>query len=193
LENHETITIRGNQTMTQTQPTVDRFIKIISRTTSPFIPEAQQAFTMGLGLMASEGFTWEGLKQFINPDNKQYFKTFFTMGNQTWEEKEKPRTKKTHFTTDPFGFCHHVNPFTNEEFKGKNTVILEAAKQAEGFTSNKWATFLGWTQNGYSLAGTKSKARIEKWKVFQDKNGKDVPRLVKTYAMFNGDQATPIN
>lgn len=168
-----------------------RFIKIISRTTSSFSPEAEAAKHMGLGMMLSMKISWEDLKAQVTPDNSKFFKAFFVMSDQPWEEKDSPKPEPKHYSTHDWeadfdGTIRHYNPFTNVDYKGKNSITLENSKKAHHFTSNEWATYSAWNKAGKNVSG--SYTLIEKWAPLRDRYGQERMRKLATYKLYNRDQ-----
>jgi len=86
-----------------------------------------------------------------------------------------------------------INPITEKDYHGINTLILWLQQQANGYKSNEWGTFRQWKEKGANVKkGEKSSMiifykRVEK----KDEINNDEPEFyncLKSYCVFNADQ-----
>ncbi len=85
-----------------------------------------------------------------------------------------------------------VNPMTENNYHGINTLILWLEQQVHSFTCNEWGTFKQWKDKGANvMKGEKSSLivfykRVEK----KDIQGQDPEfyNMLKSYCVFNADQ-----
>lgn len=93
------------------------------------------------------------------------------------------------------GFDRPVSVATGNPYNGVNVLLLWAARDKGGYTSNTWGTFKAWQKKGYKLNNAKGKGvLIVYWgmneKTVTDSNGNvtEEKRLVFRYSnVFNAD------
>lgn len=87
-----------------------------------------------------------------------------------------------------------INPVTEKDYHGINTLMLWLQQQASGFKSNEWGTFKQWKQKGANVKkGEKSSMiifykRVEKKDEIKGSEEPEFYNCLKSYRVFNADQ-----
>ena len=87
-----------------------------------------------------------------------------------------------------------VNPITEKDYNGINTLILWLQQQAHGYKSNEWGTFRQWKEKGANVKkGEKSSMiifykRVEKKDEANTDDERAFYNCLKSYCVFNADQ-----
>lgn len=87
-----------------------------------------------------------------------------------------------------------INPITEKDYHGINTLILWLRQQAHGYKSNEWGTFRQWKEKGANVKkGEKSSMiifykRVEKKDEANSNEDPEFYNCLKSYCVFNADQ-----
>lgn len=87
-----------------------------------------------------------------------------------------------------------INPITEKDYHGINTLILWLQQQAHGYKSNEWGTFRQWKEKGANVKkGEKSSMiifykRVEKKDEASSNEDPEFYNCLKSYCVFNADQ-----
>lgn len=87
-----------------------------------------------------------------------------------------------------------INPITEKDYHGINTLILWLQQQAHGYKSNEWGTFRQWKEKGANVKkGEKSSMiifykRVEKKDEASSSEDSEFYNCLKSYCVFNADQ-----
>ncbi len=87
-----------------------------------------------------------------------------------------------------------LNPITEKNYHGINTLILWLQQQAQGYKSNEWGTFRQWKEKGANVKkGEKSSMiifykRVEKKDEASSSEDPEFYNCLKSYCVFNADQ-----
>lgn len=87
-----------------------------------------------------------------------------------------------------------INPITEKDYHGINTLILWLQQQAHGYKSNEWGTFRQWKEKGANVKkGEKSSMiifykRVEKKDEANSNEDPEFYNCLKSYCVFNADQ-----
>lgn len=86
-----------------------------------------------------------------------------------------------------------INPITEKDYHGINTLILWLQQQANGYKSNEWGTFRQWKEKGANVKKGERSSMIIFYKRVEKKDeiNNDEPEFyncLKSYCVFNADQ-----
>jgi len=87
-----------------------------------------------------------------------------------------------------------INPITEKDYHGINTLILWLQQQAHGYKSNEWGTFRQWKEKGANVKKDEKSSmiifykRVEKKDEANSSEDPDFYNCLKSYCVFNADQ-----
>ena len=100
--------------------------------------------------------------------------------------------KKGWLTTSKGNSFIPMNGTTEQEYNGSNVFVLMALGAANGFESNKWASYKQWQAAGKQVPkGTKAAGFVRKFVqgTYEDKHGEEqYYQTFKVHAVFNEEQ-----
>lgn len=77
---------------------------------------------------------------------------------------------------------------SGHKYQGSNIFVLWFWTHANGFQSNRWATYKGWQAEGKQISKGSKHVKIIRYGTYEDKKTEEKKQFIKVYPVFNEQQ-----